>query len=170
MAKQMKIIMYIMPIMFMGFLNSYSSGLTYYYFTANMITFFQLERKEKLPDDVTAEVFAVKNIKFIFKKGSSKLIILDESKEELNKLIDYMKRVESFKIEVFGHTDNSGSPDYNIKLSRERAQVVGDYFVQHGINKERTIVQGFGSDKPVADNETEEGRTKNRRVEVQIVE
>jgi len=41
MAKQMKIIMYIMPIMFMGFLNSYSSGLTYYYFTANMITFFQ---------------------------------------------------------------------------------------------------------------------------------
>ncbi|MCB0429200.1 MAG: PD40 domain-containing protein [Flavobacteriales bacterium] len=131
---------------------------------------FMLERKEKLPDDVTPELFEVKNIQFKFEKGSSKLVIIDSSVAELNKLIDYMKRVKSFTIEISGHTDNSGSPEFNYKLSKERAQVVGDYFSKNGIEKGRILVQGFGADKPVADNQTEEGRSKNRRVEVRIVE
>ncbi|MCB0397660.1 MAG: PD40 domain-containing protein [Flavobacteriales bacterium] len=130
----------------------------------------EMERKERLPEDVTPDVFAVRNIQFEFEKGSSKLVILQESRKELDKLIDYMKRVKSFQIEVAGHTDNSGKPEFNMKLSKERARVVGDYFINHGVEGNRVKVLGYGDTVPVESNETEEGRARNRRVEVRILE
>lgn len=73
------------------------------------------------------------------------------------------------EIEVSGHTDNVGNKSYNQELSQKRAQSVVNYLTENGISKCRLIAKGYGMDKPVADNETEEGRAENRRVEFTIL-
>jgi len=72
------------------------------------------------------------------------------------------------KVMVEGHTDNVGSADFNQKLSEQRAKAVMQYLVERGINASRLQAIGYGLTKPVADNKTEEGRAKNRRVELVI--
>jgi outer membrane protein OmpA-like peptidoglycan-associated protein len=71
-------------------------------------------------------------------------------------------------IEVQGHTDEVGTADYNRQLGQSRATSVVSWLVQHGVKRERLLPKGYGSDRPIADNATEEGRQKNRRVEFQI--
>ena len=67
---------------------------------------------------------------------------------------------------IAGHTNNLGNPEYNLKLSRRRAAAVSRYLAEtHGLDPERLILHGYGDTRPLADNETEEGRDKNRRVE-----
>lgn len=70
---------------------------------------------------------------------------------------------------VSGHTDETGSAELNQRLSDGRAASVVDWLARHGIAKERLVARGFGAKKPIADNETEEGRTKNRRVEFHVL-
>ena len=77
-----------------------------------------------------------------------------------------MKKVESAKLEVQGHTDNTGSETANKKISQERAQMVADYFVKKGIASERVRAVGYGSEMPIADNKSKKGRAQNRRVEL----
>ena len=72
-------------------------------------------------------------------------------------------------VEVIGHTDNAGNPNNNLILSRARAEAVKAYLIQKGITPERIITNGLGDAQPVADNETPEGRTRNRRIEFRIV-
>lgn len=73
-------------------------------------------------------------------------------------------------VEVIGHTDNQGNPNNNLILSRARAEAVKAYLVQKGIAAERITTNGLGDAQPVADNETPEGRTRNRRIEFRIVD
>ena len=68
-----------------------------------------------------------------------------------------------------GHTDSVGSEAYNQKLSVRRAEAVKAYLVSKGIEKNRIYTEGKGEKQPVADNKTKEGRTKNRRVEIEVV-
>ncbi|MCE1189971.1 MAG: OmpA family protein [Ignavibacteria bacterium] len=89
---------------------------------------------------------------------------------DLDKLLGYMKENPSSKWIIEGHTDSRGSYEANKKLSLERAQAVYKYFVTRGISKSRLVVRGLGPDYPVADNGTEAGRTKNRRVVINRVE
>lgn len=70
---------------------------------------------------------------------------------------------------VTGHTDSTGSADYNYNLSNRRATSVANYLAQRGVNQSRLISQGMGPDRPIASNATEQGRAQNRRVELQIV-
>jgi OOP family OmpA-OmpF porin len=72
------------------------------------------------------------------------------------------------KIKVTGHTDSTGSPDYNKKLSLRRAEAVRDYLVSLGVDPSKMEVSGEGEANPIADNSTKEGRAKNRRVEVDV--
>ncbi|MDR3327578.1 MAG: OmpA family protein [Prevotellaceae bacterium] len=73
------------------------------------------------------------------------------------------------KICVYGHTDNKGTPAYNMTLSKERANSVKNYLISKGVKAASFLkVEGFGQSKPIASNDTEEGRTKNRRVEFEI--
>ena len=72
----------------------------------------------------------------------------------------------SLKISIEGHTDNVGDAVSNKKLSNDRAKAVMDALVAKGIDKTRLSSLGWGQEKPVADNRTEDGRTKNRRVEI----
>ena len=72
-------------------------------------------------------------------------------------------------IEISGHTDNSGNEANNLRLSGARAKSVADYLIGKGINKERIKIKGYGSSQPIAENKSEEGRAKNRRVEFKIL-
>jgi outer membrane protein OmpA-like peptidoglycan-associated protein len=74
------------------------------------------------------------------------------------------------RLEVSGHTDNQGSADLNRRLSTERAEAVKSYLEANGVAPERLEARGFGPDKPVADNRTAAGRSKNRRIEFRLLE
>lgn len=109
--------------------------------------------------------FEVKNIFFDFGKATLRA----ESKQELDKLYDIMNRSE-IVIEFGGHTDNVGSDEANLRLSQERVNSVKSYLVEKGINDARVAAVGYGETQPIADNETEDGRQRNRRVELQITQ
>lgn len=107
---------------------------------------------------------ALRNI--FFDTGKSSL--RSESNAELDRLVKLMKDVPGLKIELSGHTDNTGSAQGNIKLSQDRAQAVVNYLVSKGIAKNRMTAKGYGSSKPVASNDTADGRQQNRRTEFEI--
>lgn len=88
----------------------------------------------------------------------------------LNKIVQSIKKFPSSKVRVEGHTDSTGNAEVNMNLSEERAGKVADFLVEIGeIDAARVSSQGFGEERPVASNETKEGRTANRRVEIQII-
>jgi outer membrane protein OmpA-like peptidoglycan-associated protein len=95
----------------------------------------------------------------------NKYELRDVSKTELNTLVDLMKKNPTMKIELSGHTDNSGIETENKILSENRAKAVMEYLVSNGIEAARLTAKGFGSAKSIADNKTEEGKQKNRRTE-----
>lgn len=96
-----------------------------------------------------------------------KATLRPEAPAILDKTADSLQHWANANIEVAGHTDNRGSDDYNMKLSQQRAETVRDYLISKGIAADRLTAKGYGETKPVADNATEEGRFKNRRVELQ---
>lgn len=118
--------------------------------------------EDQLKED---QIIVLENILFEFDKS----ILLEPSKEELNKLINFMQKYHTLEIEIMGHTDNIGSSGYNLELSEARAKSVYSYLYEMGIAKERLSYRGFGNSKPVSDNISEEGRKKNRRVEIKII-
>jgi outer membrane protein OmpA-like peptidoglycan-associated protein len=77
-----------------------------------------------------------------------------------------LKDNPALKVNVEGHTDNTGKPSKNKTLSQQRADAVKSAVVKQGVSADRMTTKGWGQDKPLADNRTEEGRTKNRRVEI----
>ncbi len=91
------------------------------------------------------------------------------SMAELSKVIEFMNYNPSLNIEISGHTDNTGSMDYNMKLSENRAKSVMDYLVKKGIEPARLKYKGYGPTQPISDNATEEGRALNRRTEMKII-
>lgn len=97
-----------------------------------------------------------------------KATLRSESNAELNRLVKLMKDVSSLKVEISGHTDNTGSATLNNKLSQDRAQSVVNYLVSHGISKSRLTAKGYGSTQPIASNATAKGRQQNRRTEFKI--
>ncbi len=108
---------------------------------------------------------ALRNVFF----DTGKSTIRPESYPELDRLVKLMNDVPTLKVELSGHTDNTGSATTNQQLSQDRAQAVVDYLASKGINKSRMIAKGYGSDRPVASNGTAEGRQENRRTEFEIV-
>ena len=92
----------------------------------------------------------------------------NESKTEMNTLIELMTKNPALKIEIGGHTDNSGIEKDNEELSRNRAKAVNDYLVSKGIAADRLTYKGYAATKPLADNKTAEGKAKNRRTEFMV--
>ena len=88
----------------------------------------------------------------------------------LDELVAYLNRKDDEKIELGGHTDNVGSVASNLKLSMDRANTVRAYLLTKGIDPDRVTAKGYGMSEPIEDNKTEEGRAKNRRTEVKILE
>ncbi|MCB0318915.1 MAG: OmpA family protein, partial [Bdellovibrionales bacterium] len=88
----------------------------------------------------------------------------------IKELVTMLQSDSNLKLSIEGHTDNIGSPESNISLSQNRARSVMEALIKGGISQERLTSTGFGQEKPIADNRTEDGRAKNRRVELIKVE
>ena len=133
----------------------------------------QLERqsdnkKETKAVNMTAisigAVAPLNNIFFDFDSNTLK----KESFGELKRIIRFLAENPKANIELAGHTDSIGSREYNIKLSERRAKAVYEYMIKHGVPEDRISYKGYGPDLPIASNETDEGRAKNRRTEIRI--
>ncbi|MFN6038714.1 MAG: OmpA family protein, partial [Bacteroidota bacterium] len=88
---------------------------------------------------------------------------------ELDQLYKFLNTNPNVSIEIMGHTDDVGSDDYNLKLSQGRSESVMSYLVEKGISANRLTAKVYGESKPIDKNESEEGRSKNRRVEFSIL-
>jgi len=95
--------------------------------------------------------------------------LMEYSRIELNKVVQMMKENPALKIEISGHTDDTGTPEYNLGLSDRRAASVTDYLSAHGVSPDRMTARGYGLTQPLATNETEKGRAINRRTELKIL-
>jgi outer membrane protein OmpA-like peptidoglycan-associated protein len=107
---------------------------------------------------------ALRNIFFDVAKAT----LRSESNAELERLVKLMKDVPNLKIEISGHTDNTGSATVNETLSQQRAEAVVMYLTNKGISASRMKAKGYGASQPVATNNTEDGRQQNRRTEFEI--
>ncbi len=96
-------------------------------------------------------------------------LLKKESFVELDKLVKMLKEQSRIHIEISGHTDNTGSETYNLTLSEKRAKAVYDYLVENNIDPSRLTYVGYGYKKPIASNDTEDGRKMNRRTEIKII-
>jgi len=117
------------------------------------------------PDEKPKEIkqsFILKGVNF--KTASAEL--LEESYYVLENVFNSLEAYPNIRVEIAGHTDSQGSDSYNLALSRDRARSVMSYLVMRGIAQERLEANGYGETRPLADNNTEEGRYLNRRVEV----
>jgi outer membrane protein OmpA-like peptidoglycan-associated protein/tetratricopeptide (TPR) repeat protein len=100
---------------------------------------------------------------------TNKFDLKDESLAELQKLVDFLTVNPTIHIEISGHTDNVGNNQANQTLSENRAKSVYQYLIQNKIDASRLVYKGYGETKPVAPNDTEDGRKKNRRTEFKII-
>lgn len=100
---------------------------------------------------------------------SGKAIIKKNSYPSLDELASLLIERPQWKVQLSGHTDNTGNPESNMALSRNRSQAVKDYLIMKGVEEYRIRTEWFGQELPVADNKTAAGRQKNRRVEMKIV-
>ncbi len=111
------------------------------------------------------QTFALEGVKFEF--NSAKLTA--NAKIVLQDVIDTLSGQPSMQAQVAGHTDSKGLAAYNERLSEERAMSVKQFLVDNGIAADRLTVVGYGESKPIATNDTEEGREANRRVEFSVI-
>jgi outer membrane protein OmpA-like peptidoglycan-associated protein len=118
-----------------------------------------------LPTPVAKRI-VLRGVHFDFDKTA----IREDSRPVLDEAVDVLKENPNVRIAVEGYTDNVGTEIYNEKLSVQRAEAVFRYLVNHGIAPERMEVVGYGETRPVASNDTADGRAENRRVELRVVD
>lgn len=130
------------------------------------------ERKDPMRRDIPLErivagsTVVLHNVFF----ESDSFVLQQESVAELNKVYRFLKKNAGIEVEISGHTDDTGTPEHNQKLSEQRAASVVEYLTGRGIDRGRLVSKGYGAEKPLADNQTEEGRSRNRRTELKILE
>lgn len=155
-------------------LDSYSwdAGNDVQHFTSLSIG-YAISRREKRPVEIPLTIMeedivrrAFDNLEF----ETNQAIIRPESFASLNELATLVAEHPGWKLSIAGHTDNVGMEALNMDLSKRRAEAVRDYLAARGISADRFYLSWYGESRPVADNKTEEGRQRNRRVEMKIVE
>ena len=100
--------------------------------------------------------------------GVDEAVIPDANKRLLDRAVALMKQVPDMKLMIIGHTDKTADAAYNMKLSQERAQSMKDYMVSQGADPAKLMTKGMGETDPIADNSTEQGRFRNRRIEFTV--
>jgi OOP family OmpA-OmpF porin len=118
------------------------------------------------PPEPVKEKIVLRGVNFDFDQAEIRgdaAVILDEA-------VEILKRNPDRQIVVEGHTDWTGPEEYNQSLSESRAEAVKDYMVENGVEAERLSVVGYGETQPVAPNDTRDGRARNRRVEMKVLE
>ncbi|MBA3970690.1 MAG: OmpA family protein, partial [Bacteroidetes bacterium] len=117
--------------------------------------------------EMTSEISS-KSYEIQFETGSS--VIKPESYNELDEILKSSVVAEGLKVGVYGHTDNTGNADANQTLSEQRANSVKSYLISKGLLTSRIEAKGFGQSQPVSDNTSNEGKAKNRRVQIVLGE
>ncbi|HUP92283.1 MAG TPA: OmpA family protein [Solimonas sp.] len=112
-----------------------------------------------------SRIIELKGVTFEYDKAR----LRPDAETILDSAVAILKRYPDMNVEVAGHTDDHGSDDYNQKLSERRAAAVADYFRSHGIPAAQLTVKGYGEAEPVVSNDTDEGRERNRRVELRML-
>jgi len=154
----------------------------------NFVTKEQVEEivKQYIPKEVVKEVVVEKPVYKDVPKSNeaavssnwvlfgvnfdvNKSTIKPESYPILEHAVSVLKDNSDIKVEIQGHTDGDASAAYNMKLSQKRAEAVKAYLVEHGIDASRLSTVGYGKTKPIADNNTAEGKAKNRRIEFKVL-
>jgi OmpA-OmpF porin, OOP family len=102
-----------------------------------------------------------------FEHNSSALTAASHS--PLDTIAEGLRKHRRLEVEIQGHTDSTGSPAYNLKLSQRRADAVRDYLVNTGVSPDQLVTKGYGQTQPIASNKTAEGRAKNRRVVLYVI-
>jgi outer membrane protein OmpA-like peptidoglycan-associated protein len=115
-----------------------------------------------MEDELNKSGFVTLHINF----ETGKSDIKPESQTIIDQVADMLKANDSLNVSIEGHTDNVGTPAFNKTLSENRAKSVMNAIIARGIEKSRLSAKGWGQEKPIGDNKTEEGRAKNRRVEI----
>ena len=100
---------------------------------------------------------------------TAKATLQTESFPELNRVVELMNKQKAMIVEIDGHTDSDGTDEANQKLSQDRAESVRTYLISKGIPENRVVAKGFGESRPIATNDTPEGKQQNRRVEFVIL-
>jgi NitT/TauT family transport system substrate-binding protein len=116
-----------------------------------------------------ADAVSTKSVSITFASGVS---TLDDNMKYIidNEFLDIAKSFANSRIRIEGNTDNTGNADANRELSRKRAQAVADYLInEHHFDRNRFIIIGNGPDKPIASNNTADGKAKNRRTDFELV-
>jgi outer membrane protein OmpA-like peptidoglycan-associated protein len=90
----------------------------------------------------------------------------DDSRATLGRVARSLQEHESVRVEVGAHTDSTGNADYNMGLSLRRAEAVRNHLIAQGVDPDRLVARGYGETRPLVDNVTEAGRSRNRRVEL----
>ncbi|OQP65979.1 hypothetical protein A3860_15430 [Niastella vici] len=121
----------------------------------------------KYAEQITSEVSS-KSYSIEFETGSAN--IKPGSYRMLDEIFESAVVAEGLKLGVYGHTDNKGSDVVNVPLSQKRAEAVKAYLIKKGLKQDQIEAKGYGAEKPIADNSTEAGRSKNRRVEIVLGE
>ncbi len=142
-----------------------------YFFINDSIQFLETDSLHKTVDFTLKKMqrgakIVVENILF----NSGKTSLQPTSFAQLDKLANLLNENRDIRIEVSGHTDNTGSATVNKKLSKARALAVRNYLITKGVEEERLEYEGYGLDQPIAPNNTAEGRAQNRRVEIKVIE
>jgi outer membrane protein OmpA-like peptidoglycan-associated protein len=122
-------------------------------------------RKIPLQPMRAGETVVLRNIFF----DTDKYDLKPQSQIELERLTDLLRKNPGMRIEISGHTDKMGTPEHNVVLSANRAKAVYEYLVSKGIAKERLTYAGYGQDRPIDTNDTDEGRARNRRTEFRVI-
>lgn len=116
--------------------------------------------------EVTEERIEInQRVEFLFDSTE----LLESSSSILDAVAEVLRTHAELRVRVEGHTDNVGTREHNLRLSRARAEAVVRYLVDHGVAQDRLSSEGFGTSRPVGSNDTDEGRAQNRRVEFVIV-
>lgn len=123
------------------------------------------DKVDKTTKATPGDVYRLNKVEF----NTNSSYLKKESYPELDKVVDFLNMNPDTKIRVSGHTDYLASDEYNQWLSDRRAKRVYDYLADKGVNQNRMSYIGFGKRAPIADNNTEEGRALNRRVELEII-
>ncbi|MFH2141179.1 MAG: OmpA family protein [Bacteroidota bacterium] len=123
---------------------------------------------EKNIDEISYNIGETIKLDNIFFE-TDKSVLLPNSLTELDKLVEILVKNPNLKLEINGHTDNVGTPEYNQDLSENRSKAVKDYLKSKNISENRLSHKGYGSSKPIATNQNEEGRSQNRRVEIKVI-
>lgn len=139
----------------------------YLFYSENISTDRENQEKQILLTPIkTGESIVLKNI--FFETNSHAL--LPTSYAELQTLIELLQNNPSLKLLIEGHTDNIGKAEHNQTLSQQRAEAIVSYLEEKGIDSSRLKAKGYGFSRPIADNDSEQGRALNRRTEIKIIE